>query len=109
MKKIITTKLQCAFAVCVVSGCTWVEPTDRANQVALISASDAVSCTKIGSTTSKVLDKIGFIDRSKTKQNEELTTLAKNEAARMGGNAISTDGVINDGRQTFLVYNCEKN
>ncbi|MGH1471883.1 MAG: DUF4156 domain-containing protein [Cellvibrionaceae bacterium] len=107
----MTIKIRNAFSLLIVlsitaGGCTWVKLSEEANMIALVSKSDVMSCTKIGTTTSKVLDKVAFVKRSKTKQNEELTTLAKNEAVKMGGNTIVVDGELEDGRQKFLVYQC---
>ncbi len=87
-------------------GCTWVKLSEDANKVSLVSSKYVTSCTKIGTTTSKVLDKVAFVKRSERKQKEELATLAKNEAFRMGGNTIVADGDIEDGRQKFSIYQC---
>ncbi|MGI1679298.1 MAG: DUF4156 domain-containing protein [Cellvibrionaceae bacterium] len=103
LKRTIISFLAMIFLV---GGCTWVKLSEEANMVALVSKNDVVSCQKLGTTTSKVLDKVAFLKRSKTKQNEELTTLAKNEAVKMGGDTIVVEGEIEDGRQKFLVYQC---
>jgi hypothetical protein len=52
------------------------------------------------------MDKITFIKRSNRAQKAELEKLAKNEAAKMGGNAVVADTEIVDGRQTYVIYKC---
>ncbi|MBL4573298.1 MAG: DUF4156 domain-containing protein, partial [Gammaproteobacteria bacterium] len=37
---------------------------------------------------------------------EELLTLARNEAGRMGGNTVVPESLIDGGEQDFGVYNC---
>lgn len=93
-----------------VSGCTWVKPTLQGKDVALLDPDDTriPYCEKIGSTTAYVKDKLGFINRSEEKVNTELITLAKNEAATMGGNTIVAMGQEVEGRRSFVVYNCAR-
>ena len=105
LRNILGAKL--ALMIVVFSGgCTWVKLSEDANKVSLVSSKYVVSCAKIGTTTSKVLDKVAFVKRSERKQQEELITLAKNEAFNMGGNTIVADGDIEDGRQKFSIYQC---
>jgi hypothetical protein len=88
------------------SGCTWVKLTTEGEQVAVVSRADP-ACNKLGHTTSMGLSEIASIDRKEAKVATELETLARNQAAGLGGNTIVPDGpVTKEGEQTFTVYQC---
>lgn len=88
------------------SACSWVPLSPEGEAVAVLSASEAADCQRIGQTTSKVPNKIGFLKRTESQQAEELATLARNEAANMGGNAVVAAEELQEGRQRFIVYRC---
>ncbi len=88
------------------SACTWVKVSSEGAGVNTLTVAQAAGCTRLGQTHSKTLDKIAFVKRSQRKQKEELEKLAKDEAAKMGGNAIVADGAVEEGRQTFIIYKC---
>lgn len=88
------------------SACAWVEVKPEAEEVQIITAEEALNCTKVGMSTTQTLDKIWFLDRDAKKLNQELKILARNEAQIMGGNAIRPVGESAEGQQSFLVYNC---
>jgi hypothetical protein len=88
------------------SGCTWVKLTTGGEQVAVESRADP-ACKKLGHTTSMGLSEVASIDRKEAKVATELETLARNQAAGLGGNTIVPDGpVTKEGEQTFTVYQC---
>lgn len=88
------------------SACTWVKPIDGAEQVSLVKPKIVQACKEIGTATAQVKDRIGFVNRRDAKVTDELIMLAKNEAARMGGDAIVALKQPEDGRQKFTVYKC---
>ncbi|MCW8195431.1 DUF4156 domain-containing protein [Proteobacteria bacterium 005FR1] len=88
------------------AACTWVDLTPQGERVDLMTQEQAANCERVGQTTSQILDKIAFMDRSEEKKQEELRRLARNEAASMGGNAIVPATEITEGRQRFVVYRC---
>lgn len=88
------------------SACSWVPLSPQGEAVFVVNAEQAENCERLGQTTSKVLNKVGFLKRTDEKKAEELQTLARNEAANMGGNAIVPATEVTDGRQRFLVYRC---
>lgn len=100
-------KLGLLFSVLTVFGCQWVKPTDGGDNVSLVKMAHVVNCEKLGSTTSTVKDSIGFIDRKERKVVDELVTLAKNDAAKMGGDTIVAKKAISEGSQEFNVYRCQ--
>lgn len=91
-----------------VSACTWVKPVEGADQVSLVKPNIVQACEEIGTATAQVKDKVGFVERRDSKVADELIMLAKNEAARMGGDAIAATGKEEGGRQKFTVYKCAK-
>ncbi len=86
--------------------CTWVKLTEEAESVTVV-ASVPSSCKRLGSTTSSTKADVASIDRSSKKVATELQTLARNAAAKMGGDTISADSEVSEnGEQTFGIYRC---
>ena len=90
----------------VLTACTWVKSTPEGRQVKVLTADAVGNCERLGTTTSKALSKVGFVNRNQGKLSVELELLARNEAAVMGGNAVVVDSEIEEGRQRFAVYKC---
>lgn len=88
------------------SACTWVQLTSAGEQVEVRSTTQVASCERIGRASSTTMDRLILVDRSSQRQQEELFTLARNEAASMGGNAIVASDDVSNGRQQFDVYRC---
>ena len=91
----------------IVSGCTWVQLTSAGEQVEIPAANQIANCERIGRATSTTMDRLVLVDRSSARQQEELFTLARNEAANMGGNVIVASNNVSNGRQQFDVYRCQ--
>ena len=97
-------------AMCIagsVLGCTWVPLTDAGGSVRIVEAGAAADCRKISTVNSKTTERVVFA-RSDRKIREELESLARNEAAVMGGNAVVPVGVVEAGRQSFEIYRCQE-
>ena len=93
----------------VISGlvaCTWVEPTKEGSEVLVVKASKVETCKKLGTATTSVKHKVGIITRSDEKVTEELTILAKNKAAEMGGDSIVAQSEPVEGSMSFYIYKC---
>jgi hypothetical protein len=88
------------------SSCTWVDPDAGAGNVALVMPKHVTDCKSLGTTIAEVKDKVGFINRSEEKVAEELLTLAKNAAVKLGGDTLVADGAPVDGTQRFKIYKC---
>jgi len=88
------------------SACSFVDLKPAAEEVLVLQPHQTRECQQIRRTTSQVLDKIWFINRNKERMAEELATLARNTAAESGGNAISAENEIENGRQSFIIYDC---
>ena len=88
--------------------CNWVPLTDGGQAVRVVPPTDVRSCESVGRTHAQTTDRVLLFARSDQKVQEELQSLARNEAAQMGGDAITAAGPIERGRQTFDVYRCAK-
>ncbi len=86
--------------------CQWVKPIAGASDVALVKPQHVSNCKRLGTTTSSVKDAIGFLRRGERKVADELITLAKNVATKMGGDSILAVSEVNAGEQDFEVYDC---
>ena len=93
-----------AFAV---SACTFVKLNPQAEDVLVLKPHQTRECEQLRRSTSQVLDKIWFVHRNQDAMAEELETLARNTAADLGGNAVAADSDIENGRQRFIIYNCQ--
>ena len=91
-----------------VTGCTWVQLTSEGENVSLAGADRVGNCNRIGSVTAKTLGSIAKIERGGGRLQQELLTLARNEAGDMGGNTVVPESLINDGKQDYGVYSCPK-
>jgi hypothetical protein len=90
------------------AGCHWVPLTEGGEGVRVVSQAEASACEKIGMATSKTADHVLIFARTQRKVHEELESLARNEAATMGGNAVAPTGEPAEGRQSFDVYRCRQ-
>jgi hypothetical protein len=86
--------------------CTWIPLTDEGARVQLRTLEQARACERKSRVTVSVKDRIGGIARNEDKVRGELETLARNEAARVGGNAVAAESEPTDGSQVFLIYRC---
>ena len=88
------------------SACTWVELTEEGEAVAVMAKAPA-SCKRLGYTSSMTKGDIATIDRNREKVGKELETLARNSAAKMGGDVIVPESEISEtGEQTFGIFDC---
>jgi hypothetical protein len=104
--RITSVVIMCAITVPTL-GCTWVPLTDEGGNVRILQANAAADCQKISTVSSKTADRVVIFARSDRKVREELESLARNEAADAGGNAIVPIGAMTNGRQSFAVYRCQ--
>lgn len=86
------------------SACTWVKLTPEGENVAVLTQAEVANCTRTGTTTVEVRDKV-VLERNAEKVAQELRTLARNRAADRGDSIVPSTGV-EDGEQTFVIYRC---
>jgi hypothetical protein len=90
------------------SACTWIELTEEAESVNVMATAPS-GCERLGSTQSMTKSDIASIDRKREKIAIELETLARNAAARMGGDTIVPESDVSDhGEQEFGIFHCNK-
>ncbi|NQV69372.1 MAG: DUF4156 domain-containing protein [Pseudohongiella sp.] len=99
---LILTSLLASFAGC----SNWVQVTDAGQNVRVATASEVANCRRIGRTNTKTLSKVVVVERGAQRLQQELQSLARNEAGDMGGNVVAPESTIDKGQQTFGVYSC---
>tara|TARA_R110002072_G_scaffold7773_6_gene41588 strand:- start:17193 stop:17501 length:309 start_codon:yes stop_codon:yes gene_type:complete len=92
--------------ILVLSGCTWVKVTEAGQTVSVLKSQDLSSCSNLGKVTAISRAKVAGISRSEKKLTTELETIARNEAATMGGNAVVAIAAIDGNEQVYRVYQC---
>ncbi len=86
---------------------SWVQLTQEGSQVEVIGdASRVTHCTRVGRARVQTLGKIVVVERGSQRLQDELLTLARNEAADLGGDTIVPESIITDGEQIYGVYRC---
>jgi hypothetical protein len=92
----------------VATACTWVPLSKGGEKVRVASAGEVAGCTTKGLTHAQTTDRVVIFARRDQSIQLELESLARNEAALMGGDAIVPASAIERGRQSFDVYLCAK-
>lgn len=90
----------------VVGGCSFVTVDPGAKDVLVLEAARTKDCERLGQTRVSVATKIGFIKRGKPAIADNLEVLARNSAAEMGGDTITPETEVSDGKQTFGIFDC---
>lgn len=103
-----TLLLPVALMTALVSGCSFVNVTEKGESVRVATLYDIAGCERIGSTVVSVKDSVVGIDRSLEKIDAELIILARNSAPDIGGNTVVREERLNDGKQRFGVYKCRR-
>lgn len=99
--------LPASILVTTLAGCSSVTLSLDGERVRLMKPEEVTVCQKLGRTTATTSTTVlGFIGRSYPTVAKEVQQLARNEAAKMGGDSIAPEGGIDGGRQTFGVYRC---
>lgn len=88
------------------SGCAWVTPTTRGQAIAYLPAEQVQNCQKLGRVSVETVNKVVLLSRDPKIVQNELITMAKNEAVVLKADTISQESEIKDGRQSFLAYRC---
>jgi hypothetical protein len=94
-------------AILATSACTWVpiEPVGKAVRV-LPAGPVPTGCINRGEVVVTVKSKVGFYNRNPLRVQEELETLARNEAPSANANAVQASGLPVDGSQRFKAFQC---
>ena len=92
----------CSFAL----GCNWVKLSEGGQAVRVAKQGEVAGCEAKGRTHAQTTDRVVIFARRDQPIQQELESLARNEAALMGGDTIVPATPIERGRQTFEVYRC---
>lgn len=101
---LVRTLALCSFVL--LSGCTFVKPTEQAVSVRIGAAEDVANCKRLGQTTVSTLATMAGLPRYESSIQDELNTLARNSGANMGGDTVVPTAPQKDGNQTFIIYRC---
>lgn len=88
------------------ASCTWVEPDAAGKQVQVAYGKNLGACTSKGDISVSVKHKVGLYRRNDLKVRDELESLARNEAARIGADTIQALDEPLNGEQRFGAYDC---
>lgn len=106
MRTTSMTALPILFALALLgSGCTWVHMAPGASAVK-VATSAPTGCEKRGEVSVSVADKVTLYKRNALRVQEELETLARNEAPGIGADTISPLGPPANGDQNFAAWRC---
>ena len=87
------------------TGCTFVQLSDAGAGVAQLGSGDVANCESKGVVSTQTRAKV-VVSRSDEAVGEELAVLARNEAAKLGANAIVPIAQPEDGAQSFRAFLC---
>ena len=90
----------------IAGGCTWVQMAPGASSVRVLGPGAAPSCEKRGEVAVSVKDSVAFYDRNPLRVQEELETLARNEAPGLGADTVQPLAPPKDGAQRFAAWKC---
>jgi hypothetical protein len=90
----------------ILSACAFVDLSQEGEKVRVLESSEVATCKHLGKTTANTQEKALGVRRHDMAINNELTSLARNTAARMGGDTVVAESPESGGKQTFLIYKC---
>ncbi|HET6725373.1 MAG TPA: DUF4156 domain-containing protein [Gammaproteobacteria bacterium] len=94
-------------AVLLTAGCgNWVEVKPAARDVTVLDLSQAANCQRLGTSSAAVQQNAGFFARNPQAVDADLVNLARNDAVKMGGNAVAALEPRSQGHQRFGIYRC---
>ena len=89
--------------------CTWVPmETGAAGVRVLAMGASTAGCTRLGEIEGNVTDRVAVYQRNPLRVQEELETMARNEAVGLGANVVVPAEAAHDGRQRFTAWRCPR-
>ncbi len=95
-----------AACAALLAGCSFVQTEPSAEDVLVLESERTEPCKRLGQTRVSVAAKVGFIKRSKDAVRGDLEKLARNSAADMGGDTVTPESEITEGKQTYGIFDC---
>ena len=103
-KLIVNTSLLALIAA--LAACSFVSLNPQAQNISVShNMSELSSCKFLGNTNVSLWSKAGTFQSDSTTESQ-LDTLARNEAATMGGNIVYPESAVANGQRAYGVYNC---
>ena len=90
-----------------VPACSWVAVEPGAEDVLVLPAERLTAqCKSLGSVTVSVLEKVAVLERHDEEVIQDLNVLARNHAAKTGGDTVVARGPVEDGARRYEVFRC---
>ena len=89
-----------------VGACTWIKLTPGGEKVRVLDVAEVSTCKELGNTTVSLLAKVAGFNRNEDQVAKELSMLARNAAADMGGDTIVPISAVKEGKRSYAVYKC---
>ena len=89
-------------------GCAWVKLDPAAEQVRVVESQHVEGCKILGKTTVSVKSTVAGFEREEKVMQNELETLARNQAVDLNGDTIVAISPIENGKRTYNVYLCKQ-
>jgi hypothetical protein len=87
------------------SACATIKLSAEGEKVRVLEPNEVSSCRELGKTNTSVTATI-VVGRPPEAITKELRIIGRNAAANMGGDTIVPLTVIDQGKQSFVVYKC---
>lgn len=91
------------------AGCTWVTQTPEAlnADIQVLDKAAAARCQQLGANEITVNDKLGTLQRMPDDVEHDLRTMAINQAATVGADAVAPLTDLKGGTQTWALLRCK--
>jgi len=91
------------------AGCTWVTQSPEALKadIVVVDAAGAAHCQRVATNQLSVADHLGSIQRMPDDVEHDLRTMAINQAATVGADAVAPMSDLKGGVQTWALLRCE--
>ncbi len=89
------------------AACSWVTLEKGAGEILVLPPERlTASCESLGKVSVSVLDKVGVLERHDEEVVEDLHVLARNHAAKLGGDTVVPLGPVKDGARRYEIHRC---
>jgi len=90
------------------AGCTWVTPSPEALQsnIQVLDAGAVAHCNRLAANELKVAYELGTLQRMPEDVEHDLSTMAMNQAATVGADAVAPLNALKDGTQIWGLFRC---
>ena len=104
-----TASVVLSLATALLAACTWVPMERGATDVRVLAmGASTAGCTRLGEIEGNVTDRVALYQRNPLRVQEELETMARNEAVGLSANTVVPLEAPHDGRQRFSAWRCPR-